>query len=555
MRGRDARRRPAGRDGSVIPAQHDLAIRGGDVYDGRGGGPVRADVAVDGDRIAAVGAVAGRARVELDAAGAAVAPGFINMLSWATDTLFADGRSQSDLRQGVTLEVFGEGWSFGPLNGRMRRERLEQQGDIRYDITWTTLDEALVTLERRGISANVASFVGATTVRMHELGDDDRPPTPDELARMRALVDAAMRDGALGVGSSLIYAPAAYSSTDELVALCDAAAPYGGMYVSHLRSEGDGLLEAIDELIAIARRARVGAEIYHLKQAGRANWPKLDGAIERVERARSEGLAITADMYPYEAGATGLAACFPPWAHDGGPRALRARLADDAQRARIREEMARPGRGWENLYAAAGGPDGILLVSFKSDALKPLTGRTLAQAAAERGGDPRDVAMDLVRDDESRVGMIVFMGARENLRRQAALPWMSFGSDAGSIAPEGVFLRSQPHPRTYGTFARVLGPFVRAGVAPLADVIRRMTSFPAANLGLDRRGTLAPGCFADVVVFDPATIADHATYEDPHRYATGVRHVLVNGTPVLCDGEHTGATPGRVVRGRGARRR
>ncbi|HET7699934.1 MAG TPA: D-aminoacylase [Candidatus Limnocylindria bacterium] len=534
-------------------ATHDIVIRSGTVYDGSGTTPFTGDVAIDGDRIVAVGRVAERGRREIDAAGLAVAPGFINMLSWATDSLFADGRSQSDIRQGVTLEVFGEGWSLGPLNERMTRERLEQQGDIRYDITWTTLDGALRALEARGIAPNIASFVGATTVRMHELANDDRPPTPRELDRMRALVAEAMRDGALGVGSSLIYAPAAYATTDELVALCEAATPYGGMYISHLRSEGDRLLEAIDELIEIARRARVPAEIYHLKQAGARNWPKLDGAIARVERARAAGLAITADMYPYEAGATGLSACFPPWAHDGGPAALRARLADPAQRGRIRDEMTRPGEGWENLYDAAGGPAGILLVSFKSERLKPLTGRTLEDIARERGEDPRDVAMDLVRDDESRVGMIVFMGSAANLAREAALPWMSFGSDAGSNAPEGVFLLSQPHPRTYGTFARVLGHFVRdLGVAPLEEIIRRMTSFPAANLKLDRRGWLRTGHHADVVVFDPARIQDHATYERPQVYATGVHHVLVNGTPVLTDGEHTGALPGRVLRGAGA---
>ena len=535
-------------------ATHDIVIRGGTVYDGSGAAPFAADVAIDGDRIAAVGPVAARGTREIDASGLAVAPGFINMLSWATDSLFADGRSQSDIRQGVTLEVFGEGWSLGPLNERMRRERLEQQGDIRYDITWTTLDGALRALESRGISTNIASFVGATTVRMHELASDDRPPTPAELARMRALVDQAMRDGALGVGSSLIYAPAAYATTDELVAICQAAAQYRGLYISHLRSEGDRLLEAIDELITIARRAGVPAEIYHLKQAGRRNWPKLDRAIERVEGARSEGLSITADMYPYEAGATGLSACFPPWAHDGGPDALRARLGDATQRDRIREEMVRPGEGWENLYDAAGGASGILLVSFKSERLKPLTGRTLEDIARERSADPRDVAMDLVREDESRVGMIVFMGSPANLAREAALPWMSFGSDAGSNAPEGVFLLSQPHPRTYGTFARVLGHFVRdLAVAPLEEIIRRMTSFPAANLGLDHRGSLAAGHHADVVVFDPARIQDHATYERPQVYATGVHHVLVNGTPVLADGEHPGALPGRVLRGAGAR--
>jgi len=539
-----------------VPTAHDIVIRGGTLYDGTGASPRSGDIAIEGDRIAAVGSVSARGARELDASGMAVAPGFINMLSWATDTLFADGRSQSDIRQGVTLEVFGEGWSLGPLNERMKKERLEQQGDIKYDITWTTLDEALETLVGRGISTNIASFVGATTVRMHELANDDRPPTPEELRRMRALVDAAMRDGALGVGSSLIYAPAAYAATDELVALCEATARYGGMYISHMRSEGEGLLEAIDELISIARRARVGAEIYHLKQSGRANWPKLRDAIARVEGARKDGLAISADMYPYEAGATGLSACFPPWAHDGGPEALRRRLADESARTRIKEDMSRAGSGWENLYHDAGGADGILLVSFKKESLKPLTGRTLADIARERGGDPRDVAMDLVSEDESRVGMIVFVGSKENLEREAGLPWMSFGSDAGSIAPEGVFLKSQPHPRTYGTFARVLGHFVRdERAATLEDAIRRMTSFPARNLKLDRRGSLAPGFFADVVVFGPGTIADHATYEQPHRYATGVRHVVVNGTPVLLDGEHTDARPGRVVRGPGARTR
>jgi N-acyl-D-amino-acid deacylase len=538
----------------LVPDTHDVVIRGGSILDGTGRASFIGDLAIDGDRIAAVGRVDGRGARELDARDLAVAPGFINMLSWATDSLFADGRSQSDIRQGVTLEVFGEGWSLGPLNDRMKKERLEQQSDIRYDITWTTLAEALRTLAARGISTNIASFVGATTVRMHEIANDDRPPTPDELKRMRALVAGAMRDGALGVGSSLIYAPAAYASTDELVALCEEASPYGGMYISHMRSEGDALIEAIDELIEIARRARVPAEIYHLKQAGKQNWPKLDEAIAHVERARHEGLAITADMYPYEAGATGLNACFPPWAHDRGPAALRARLLDPAQRARIRDEMARPGVGWENLYHAAGGPDGILLVAFKSERLKPLTGKRLSEVARMRGRDPRDVAMDLVAEDESRVGMIVFMGSPENLTREVGLPWMSFGSDAGSNAPEGVFLRSQPHPRTYGTFARVLGHFVRdQHAAPLEEVIRRMTSFPAANLKLDRRGSLAPGCFADVVVFDPNAIQDHATYEDPQRYATGVRDVFVNGVQVLKDTEHTNARPGRDILGPGAK--
>jgi N-acyl-D-amino-acid deacylase len=531
-------------------AAHDVVIRGGTIYDGTGGSPFAGDVAIDGDRIAAVGKVTERAREEIDATGLAVAPGFINMLSWATTSLIADGRSQSDIRQGVTLEVFGEGWSLGPVNDTMRREQTEQQGDIRYDITWTTLAEALDTIAARGISPNIASFVGATAIRIHELAHEDRRPTESELGRMRALVDAAMREGALGLGSALIYAPATYADTDELVALAEVAGRHGGMYISHMRSEGDRLLEAVDEVIEIARRAKLPAEIYHLKQAGRSNWNKLDPVIARVDRARAEGLAITADMYPYEAGATGLSSCFPPWAHEGGLRATLARLRDGEQRARIRDEMARPGTDWENLYEAAGTPEGIVLVSFKNERLKPHTGRTLGRVAAERGADPRDAAMDLVLEDESRVGMVIFMASAENLRREIALEWMSFGSDAGSIAPEGVFLLSQPHPRTYGTFARVLGRFVRdERAARLEDVIRRMTGFPAANLKLDRRGLLRPGFFADVVAFDPATVADHATYAEPHHYATGVTHVLVNGAPVLREGEHTGARPGRVVFG------
>ena len=536
-------------------AGHDVVIRGGTIYDGSGGTPFGADVAIDGDRIRVIGAVRERGRAEIDATGLAVTPGFINMLSWANESLLQDGRSQSDIRQGVTLEVFGEGWSLGPLNDTMRREQTEQQGDIKYDITWTTLAEALDTIAARGISTNIASFVGAATVRIHELAHEDRRPTRGELDRMRALVEAAMRDGALGVGSALIYAPATYADTDELVALAEVAGRHGGMYISHMRSEGNRLVEAVDEVIEIARRASLPAEIYHLKQAGRSNWTKLDAVVERITGARAEGLAITADMYPYEAGATGLSSCFPPWAHEGGLRATLARLRDAEQRNRIRDEMARPGKDWENLYEAAGTPEGIVLVAFKNERLKPLTGRTLAEVAGERAADPRDVAMDLVLEDESRVGMVIFMASAENLRREVGLEWMSFGSDAGSLAPEGVFLKSQPHPRSYGTFARVLGRFVREErAAPLEDVVRRMTGFAAANLKLDGRGLLRPGYFADVVVFDPAAVTDHATYTEPHAYATGVAHVLVNGASVLRDGEHTGARPGRVVFGPGRRK-
>jgi N-acyl-D-amino-acid deacylase len=539
---------------AVSAVQHDVVIRGGTVYDGTGGEPSEGDVAIDGDHVAVVGAVAGGGREEIDASGLAVAPGFINMLSWATESLIEDGRSQSDIRQGVTLEIFGEGWSMGPLTGAMRRERQERQGDIRFEIAWTTLAQYLDHLAGRGISCNVASLIGATTVRIHEVGYEDRPPTPDELRRMQELVRQAMREGALGVGSSLIYAPAVYAKTDELVALCAVAAEFDGLYTSHVRSEMEGGLAAIDEVIEIARRSGIRAEIYHLKQAGRQHWGDLDTEIERIEAARRDGLRVTADMYTYTAGATGLYATMPPWVQEGGHDAWVARLRDPRIRARVIDEMRRPAQGWENFLHAVDSPDGILLASFKNDALKPLTGKTVGEVARMRGRSPEDTIVDLVIEDDSRVGAIYFTISEDNVRRQIGLPWMSFGSDAASLAPEGVFLRSSPHPRAYGTFARLLGKYVREErVIPLAEAIRRLTTLPAANLGIERRGALAPGMFADVVVFDPARIQDHATYEHPHRYATGVAHVLVNGVAVLRDGEHTGARPGQVVRGRGAR--
>jgi N-acyl-D-amino-acid deacylase len=525
---------------------HDVVLRGGTVYDGEGGMPYAADVAIDGDVIDAVmPAIADRGRAEIDVSGLAVAPGFINMLSWAIPSLIADGRAQSDVRQGVTCEIFGEGSSMGPLTEQMRRDHIDRQGDIKYDVPWTTLRQGLDHLVRLGVSVNVASFVGATTLRVHEVGYEDRPPSSAELERMRQLARHAMAEGALGVGSALIYTPGTFASTDELVALCETT---GGLYISHLRNEGDRLLEAVDELIEIAWRARVRAEIYHLKQAGRANWDKLPKVIERIEAARAAGIEVTADMYPYTAGATGLNAAMPPWVQEGGFNAWVARLREPAIRERVTREMRAPGRTWENLYLAAGGADGVLLVSFKNERLKPLTGRTLAEVARERAVTPEETAIDLVVEDQSRVGACYFVASEDNLRRQVALPWMSFGSDEAAPAPEGVFLRSNPHPRAYGTFARVLGHYVRdEGLIPLSEAIRRLTKLPAENLRLERRGTIARGQFADLVVFDPDGIRDHATYADPHRYATGVVHVFVNGTQVLRDGEHTGARPGRVL--------
>ena len=532
--------------------RHDIIIAGGTVYDGSGGEPYRADIAIRGDRIEAIGQQLGSARQLIDAQGLAVAPGFINMLSWATESLIEDGRSLSDLRQGVTLEVMGEGFSMGPLNERMRRETLERQRDIRYEIPWTSLGEYLQYLEDRGVACNVASFVGAGSVRIHELGHADRAASAEELQRMQALVRQAMEEGALGVGSSLIYAPDAFASTDELIALARAAAEYGGRYISHLRSEGARLLEAVDELIDIAEAAGIGAEIYHLKAAGSANHHKLEQVVTRVEAAHASGLDITANMYTYVAGSTGLDASMPPWVQEGGFDAWAARLRDPAVRERLRREIARPGNDWENLYLAAGSPDNLLLVQFRNPALKPLTGKTLAQVAALRGSNPIDTMMDLVVEDGSRVGTVYFLMSEENVRRKIALPWMAFGSDGDSLAPEGVFLLAGTHPRSYGNFARLLGRYVRdEQVIPLAEAIRRLTDFPATNLGIASRGRLAAGYFADIVVFDPETVTDHATYADPHRLATGVRDVLVNGVPVLRDGVHTGALPGRFVKGPG----
>ena len=533
--------------------RYDVILRNGTIYDGSGATPVVGDLAIAGDSVVAAGDV-GRATAatEIDVTGLAVAPGFINMLSWATESLIEDGRAMSDILQGVTLEVFGEGESMGPWNEEMKRLNRELQADIRYDIQWTTLGEYLEFLERKGVSVNVASFVGATTVRVHELGFADRPPTAEELERMRVLVRQGMEEGALGVGSSLIYAPAFYAKTDELIALAEEAAKYGGMYISHMRSEGNTLLEAVEELLTIARTAGLPGEIYHLKAAGEANWPKMDEVIARVEAARAEGLAITADMYTYPAGATGLDAAMPPWVQEGGLREWIARLKDPGIRRRVALEMRMPTNAWESLYLLAGTPERVLLVAFKQDSLKYLTGKTLAEVAQMRGTSPEETAMDLVIADDSRVGTVYFLMSEDNIRKQIALPWVSFDSDAEAAATEGVFLKSNPHPRAYGNFARLLGKYVREEkVVPLEEAVRKLTSLPAANLKLRRRGSLAPGNYADVVVFDPNAIADHATFEQPHQYATGMVHVFVNGTQVVRDGQHTGATPGRVVRGPG----
>jgi len=541
-------------DSSASPApQFDVLIKNGTVYDGTGGEGRKADVALRGDRIAAVGdCQSSPAKLVIDAHGLAVAPGFINMLSWSTESLIADGHSQSEIRQGVTTEIMGEGESMGPVNERVREKMLREQKDIHYEIKWSTLAEYLRYLEARGISCNVASFIGATTIRENVIGFEDKAPTPQQLDEMRALVRQEMEGGALGIGTSLIYPPAFYAKTPELIELCKVAAQYQGKYISHMRSEGNQLLEAVDELIRISRQANIPAEVYHIKAAGESNWPKLDKLLARIEAAQKEGLKITANMYTYTAAGTGLDACLPPWTEDGGYPALFKRLRDPATREKIALEVKTPSDAWENLYLAAGSPEKILLVGFKSEKLKALTGKSLAAVAQMRGKDPIETIMDLIAEDESRIDSIYFVMSEENVRKELAKPWISFGSDEASQAPEGVFLKSNPHPRAYGNFARVLGKYVRDEKAiSLGEAIRRLSALPATNLGLDHRGFLREGMFADIVVFDPATIADRATFAQPHQYAVGMKHIFVNGVQVLKEGEHTGAKPGRALWGPG----
>ena len=534
------------------PPVYDVLIRGGTVYDGSGRPPRLIDVALKGDRVAAVGDLKeATAKVILSARGLAVAPGFINMLSWSTESLLADGRGQSEVRQGVTTQIMGEGWSQGPVNEAIKKRMKAEQTDFKYDIEWTTLSDYLYFLQRKGVAQNIASFLGAATVREYIIGLENKKATAEEMQRMRQLVEREMRGGALGIGTALEYAPAYYADTEELIELCKVAAKYRGKYMTHMRSEGERLLEGIDEVIRISRAANIPAEIYHFKAAGVRNWPKMDAAIAKVEAARREGLPLTANMYVYTAGAALLTACIPPWAMEGGEIAMRRRLRDPASRPRLLDDI-RNKSDWPNFYHNAGSPDRVVPVSFRRTALKPLQGKTLAQISQQRGKDPVETLLDLLVEDESSIGTVYFITAEENIRKIVPLPWVSFGCDEAAQAPEGVFLKSMPHPRAYGNFARLLGKYVREEkLLPLEAAIRKLTSLPATNLGLDRRGLLREGYFADVVILDPETIADRATYEKPHQYAVGVRDVFVNGVRVLKDGEHTGALPGRALWGPG----
>src|SRR6476659_9097407 len=538
---------------AAADAPFDVIIKGGTVYDGTGEEGHVADVAIRGDRIVGVGDFASAGpKKTIDARGLAVAPGFINMLSWSNESLIQDGRSQSEIRQGVTTEIMGEGESMGPLNDRMKTRLLREQTDIKFEIKWNTLAEYLHYLEKRGISCNVASFIGATTVREYVVRLGDKQPTPEQLDQMRELVRKEMEAGALGIGTSLIYPPAFYAKTEELIELCKVAAKYQGKYISHMRSEGNQLFQGLDEVIRISREAGIPAEVYHIKAAGQKNWPKEDELLERIEAAQKEGLKIRANMYTYTAAGTGLDACLPPWTEDGGYPALFKRLRDPATREKIAAEVRVDSDAWENLYLAAGSPERILLAGFKSEKLKPFTGKSLAEVARMRGKDPVETIMDLISEDESRIGTIYYLMSEENVKKELAKPWISFGSDEASQAPEGVFLKSNPHPRAYGNFARVLGRYARdEKVITLPEAVRRLSALPATNLGLDHRGFIQDGMFADVVVFDPATIADRATFDKPHQYAVGMKHVFVNGVQVLKDGDHTGAKPGLALAGPG----
>ena len=532
--------------------KYDTIIRNGNIYDGTGGKPYPADLAIQGDKIVKIAPnIPERGKEEIDASNMAVSPGFINMLSWATTSLIADSRSLSDIKQGVTLEVFGEGGSMGPLNEQMKEDEKASMGEFKYDIDWTTLGEYLESLERRGISTNVASFIGATTLRIHEIGYEDRPPTDQEMENMRNLVRQAMEEGALGIGSSLIYAPAFYSSTEELIELCKIASDYNGMYISHLRSESNQFLEALEELITISEKAGIRAEVYHLKAGGVKNHYKMDQAIARIDAARKRGLDISTDMYTYIAGATGLDAHMPPWVQEGGYNKWVERLKDPDIRAQVKQEMTIDTDEWENLGYLAG-PDGVLFAGFKNSDLRQYIGKTLKEVADELGKHYADVAMDFVIQDGSRVDVVYFLMSEENVKKQIQLPYISFGSDAGSLAPEGDFLKYNPHPRAYGNFARLLGKYVREEkLIPLEEAVYKLSGLSADKLKIKDRGYLKKGNFADVVIFDPETIQDHATFANPHQLATGVHHVFVNGMQVLKDGEHTGKTPGRVVRGPG----
>jgi len=536
--------------------KYDTIIKNGLIYDGNGEKPYKADLAIKNDTIAFIGDLSKETATNvIDAKGMAITPGFINMLSWAPTSLIIDGNSQGDIRQGVTLEVFGEGGSMGPLNAKMKKEMEDsQQGPNKIPIAWNTLGEYMHFMEKRGISCNIASFIGATTIRENIIGEDNRAPSAAELESMKALVREAMEEGALGIGSSLIYPPAFFAKTEELIELCKAAAPYGGGYISHMRSEGNNFIEAVHELITIAKEANIHGEIYHLKAGGINNWPKMDSVIKLVEQARANGISIAANMYTYTAGATGMTAAFPPSLQDGGFGKLWLRLQDPKMRAEMKVAMKTNAKDWENLYYGAGSASKVLLLGFRRDSLIKYSGKTLEEVAKIRNTSPEDCAIDLIIQDSSRVDVAYFLMSEENVKKQIVLPWVSFGSDAESASTDSIFMKQSTHPRAYGNFARVIGHYVNEEkLMTVEKAINKLAKVAATSLHLRKRGELKVGNYADVLVFDPSKIKDNATFEKPRQYATGMTHVWVNGVQVLKEGVHTNAKPGRFVKGIGAK--
>ena len=537
----------------AMAADYDVIIRNGSIYDGTGAPPYVADLAITGDRLSAIGHFAAvSADLDIDASGLAVSPGFFNMLSHAHLSLISDGRAMSDVMQGVTFEVLSE-ISLSPLTDSTA-DFWSRFSNDEVEMTWRTLGEYLQTVEDNGVSVNFATFVSAATVRMNIIGMDDVDPTPEQLDMMKSQVAEAMEDGALGLTTASIYAPATYAETEELIELAKVAGQYGGIYTAHMRSESNQFIESIDETLRIGREAKLPVKIHHLKAAGRPNWYKMDNAIDKIEALRREGIPVTADMHTYTAGGSGLDASMPTWVQAGGYDKWVERLKDPEIRARVKAEMAVNAQDWENLGYFAG-PDGMVFLEFKSKDHMKYLGKTLAEVAAERGQDPRDTIIDLVIEDGSRVvTAYYFLMSEENLKKQIRQPWVMFGSDGTAPAAEGKTLESGVHPRTYGNIARLLGKYVRdENVIPMEEAIRRLSFLPAQTLGIRERGRLAPGYFADIAIFDPKTINDNSRFDDPHRYASGVQYVLVNGVPVVSKGEHTGATPGRAVHGPGWR--
>ncbi|MCD6565876.1 MAG: D-aminoacylase [Bacteroidales bacterium] len=528
--------------GCSTPESYDVIIRNGQIIDGTGSPSFIGDIGINADTITKIGTIKNATgQSEIDAQGLVVAPGFINMLSWATESLIEDGRSQSDIRQGVTLEVMGEGESMGPLNDWLKQEMKEAQQDIKFDIEWTTLSEYLEFLERKGVSTNITSFLGNASLRLNVMGYENRPPTKKEMDEMKDLTRQAMEGGAVGLSTALVYVPSGHANTEEIIELAKVVAEYDGMYISHIRDEESGLLNAMDELIAISREANIRSEIYHFKASGNENWHLMDQAIKLIENARNEGLKITTDMYMYNASSTGLNFSLPAWAKEGGHDVTMEMIAKPELKAKMIKEIT--------FHVP---PEKILLVGFKNKKLRHLIGKTLAEIATERGKSPEETVVNLIYEDDSRIQAVYFSMSEENIKKKIALPFMSFCSDAGSYATEGVFLNKSTHPRAYGSFARLLGKYVREEkIITLEEAIRKLSSQPAQNLRIKKRGMLKKGYFADIVIFDPDKILDNATFKQPHQYATGMIHVLVNGKQVLKDGEHTGALPGRVVRGPG----